>query len=90
VLLCDVLDVVVGDVKTCSLNEVLEQVGSHAAANEVLTPVSVAPCSGCSARSKCLGGCFARSFAECGQFNSPDPLCPAVGQGFMPCGEQQT
>jgi radical SAM protein with 4Fe4S-binding SPASM domain len=86
VLLCDVLDVEVGDVKASSLSEVLKQVENHAATSEVVTPVSAAPCSDCSARSKCLGGCFARSFAECGRFDSPDPLCPAVGQGFMPCG----
>ena len=78
ILLCDVLDVVLDNVKGKSLKEVWVKCENHELVKNILNPKLDEPCNLCPVKSKCLGGCYARSYAKYGDFNKPDPLCPAV------------
>lgn len=78
ILLCDVLDIVLTNIKNKSLREVLAEEENHKLVKQVLNPKLEKPCITCPAKSKCLGGCYARAYSKYGDFNKPDPLCPAV------------
>ncbi len=84
VLLCDVLDIVVTDVSK-GLKRAAEAYEEHPLIKVVTTPPSLPePCSKCSARDLCRGGCYARSLLLKGSLNAGDPLCPRVSGGLFP------
>jgi len=78
ILLCDVLDIALTNIKGRSLKDVWVEYENHKLIKNILNPKLDNPCNLCPVKSKCLGGCYARSYAMYGDFNKPDPLCPAV------------
>ncbi|RLI31651.1 radical SAM protein [Candidatus Bathyarchaeota archaeon] len=82
VLLCDVLDIVLTSVKGKSLREAWIEQENHKLVKQVLNPKLEEPCITCPVKFKCLGGCYARAFSKYGDFNKPDPLCPAVSSSL--------
>jgi radical SAM protein with 4Fe4S-binding SPASM domain len=73
VLLCDVLDIAVSEVRTKGLSEAWRDILSSPVVREV---EAGDPCPGCPVGDLCRGGCYARSYAARGAFSGPDPLCP--------------
>lgn len=78
ILLCDVLDIALTNIKGRSLKEVWVEYENHELIKNILNPKLKKPCNRCPVKSKCLGGCYARSYARYGDFNKPDPLCPLI------------
>ncbi|HHP50549.1 MAG TPA: radical SAM protein [Moorella mulderi] len=75
ILLCDVLDFRVGQVKG-GLVEAWEAFCQHPLVKALAEAPLPAPCSDCPARGECRGGCFARAYILRGDLFAPDPLCP--------------
>lgn len=76
VLLCDMLDIVIGSVRNEGLDKMVNQ--THKVTKQIMHPKLTGKCAECYIKYKCRGGCYARAFAKFGNFNSPDPLCPTV------------
>ena len=83
VLLCDVLDLVFSNVVETGILRGWVELESHPVVRAVTSPKLVEPCLSCRLRSKCRGGCFARSQLMAGDIHAPDPLCPQVA-GELP------
>ena len=74
-LLCDVLDIVITDVRKRSLSEALKIFENHPLVKKLSQPVKKEPCKNCYVREFCMGGCYARAFKVYGNFNEKDPMC---------------
>ncbi|RLI29497.1 radical SAM protein [Candidatus Bathyarchaeota archaeon] len=77
-LLCDVLDFRLANVRREGFAKAWETYLQHPFHQEVGKPVESEPCSSCPVRSKCMGGCYARALLVEGSLRQPDPLCPRV------------
>ena len=79
ILLCDVLDIVIGSVVGKSLRDAIREAENHPLAREIFAPPRLPEaCSTCPLRYSCMGGCFARALALRGGLNNGDPLCPRI------------
>ncbi len=78
ILLCDVLDFVLGDIRKGGLLRALEEYQSSPLLNAVVNPELKSPCITCPLRNLCRGGCFARAYLILKDLKAPDPLCPRV------------
>ncbi|AEM39491.1 Radical SAM domain protein [Pyrolobus fumarii 1A] len=79
VLLCDVMDIVLGSVRGKPLREVIEMVERHPLVGEVFEPKGLPEaCKKCPYVKLCRGGCFTRALVLRGSLNAGDPLCPRV------------
>jgi len=78
VLLCDVLDVVLSNIKEKEILEAWREQGANPLVKSLTTPKLAEPCLDCWLRNKCRGGCFARAQLMAGDIHAPDPLCPRV------------
>ena len=78
ILLCDVLDITLNNIKSKSLEKVWDEYKNHELVKKISNPKLDEQCLLCPARFKCLGGCYARAYSMYGDFNKPDPLCPVV------------
>ncbi len=78
VLLCDVLDDVLGNVREKGILEAWREQESNPVVKRLSDPVLADVCSDCPLRRKCRGGCFARAKLMTGDLFAPDPLCPKV------------
>ena len=80
VLLCDTLDLRVGNVKEGVQRAWEEYVAfreDYLAGREV---GNMDPCSTCPQKDFCQGGCLARAYLLAGDILKPDPLCPLVAK----------
>ena len=77
VLLCDVLDISLGNVKEGLALAWRKQEENELTCN-LTQPKLFPPCNECELREVCLGGCFARSQLLRSDIQAPDPLCPRV------------
>jgi len=77
VVFCDVLGVVVADVKRDGLRGAWEKLQKHPLNRLINT--TPRQCMGCPAAASCRGACYARAQLYWGQLPSPDPLCPVAG-----------
>ena len=79
ILLCDVMDIVIGSVVGKSLREAIIEAESHPLVREIFSPSKLPEaCSTCPLRYSCMGGCFARAMVLRGGLNNGDPLCPRI------------
>jgi len=81
VLLCDVIDLPLSEIRTKSLKEAIEEVIEHPLYKEV-TKIKD-DCKGCKIEEFCKGGCFARSYILTKSLLSKDPYCPKVSTGVL-------
>lgn len=81
ILLCDVIDIVVSDIKKNGLKRAIEEFEENSIVKG-LTDINNVPreCRDCKFVYKCLGGCYARAYIESGKPNTPDPLCPRISK----------
>jgi len=80
-LLCDVLDISLSDVRNKSFREALEEYSRHPLLRAVENPPKLPPpCNTCPLRDTCRGGCYARALILHGDLNAGDPLCPLVAR----------
>lgn len=77
VLLCDVLDLSLGNVRG-GLIPAWEKQQKSEVVRALARPPRSGPCISCPERNRCRGGCFARAFLATGDLYAPDPLCPRV------------
>ncbi|MFH1169759.1 MAG: radical SAM protein, partial [Chloroflexota bacterium] len=79
VLLCDVLDITISDVRDKGLEDAWVESERHTLSRELTRPDLAQPCLDCRLRRTCRGGCYARAKLLLGDLFQPDPLCPRVG-----------
>ncbi|RDV84255.1 radical SAM/SPASM domain-containing protein [Ammonifex thiophilus] len=77
VLLCDVLDMRLGNVRE-GLARVWARQAKHPLVRALAEPQLSSPCLDCPVKEECAGGCFARAYLMKGDLLAPDPLCPRV------------
>ena len=77
VLLCDVLDISLGNVKE-GLALAWQKQEESELTRRLAQPKLPPPCVECEMKRICLGGCFARAKLLRGDLYAPDPLCPRV------------
>ncbi len=79
VLLCDIIDVKLGNAFREGLKSVIDRYVTSEIAKEITSPSKLPqPCATCRYAKTCMGGCYARAYLEYGNFNGGDPLCPIV------------
>ena len=79
VLLCDILDFVITNVRDKSVLEAFKEFKNHDLVKGVSNPSRLpSTCKTCTIAWGCRGGCFARSYIARGDLNTGDPLCPRV------------
>lgn len=79
VLLCDILDYRITNVREKSVIEAFEEFRKHELVKDMMNPPTLPKaCRTCPISWGCRGGCFARARILRGDFNSGDPLCPRV------------
>ena len=77
VLLCDVLDVKLGNILEDGGPESWKKLYSRRVDMGLLDWENLeGKCLTCPVRGFCLGGCRARAYLATGSFFKPDPLCP--------------
>lgn len=81
VLLCDILDDVLSNVKEKGILAAYREQERHPLVRSLAAPKLSEPCSTCPIARGCLGGCFARAQLISGDLFAADPLCPRVGLG---------
>jgi radical SAM protein with 4Fe4S-binding SPASM domain len=78
VLLCDVLDFNLSNVKN-GVEKAFQEQETNPLVKSLSQPKKLPlPCLDCPLRRKCRGGCFARAKLANGDINAADPLCPRV------------
>ncbi len=77
ILLCDVLDEVLGNIRGRDVIEAWREAENHPLMRALSNPELGEPCRSCPISKICRGGCFARAKLK-GDIFSPDPLCPRV------------
>ncbi len=76
-LLCDVLDITIGNVRM-GFRKALEEYFRSEYVEKVMNPRLREPCSSCELKDICMAGCYARSYLAYKTFDGPDPYCPKV------------
>ena len=77
ILLCDILDIVISNVKENSLKNALQEVLENEFIKKlILKPGIPNECESCPYSKYCFGGCFARSYLMYNDLFRKDPLCP--------------
>ena len=76
-MLCDVLDIVAGNVRS-GFKKALEEYSRNEAVRKVMNPELKEPCASCPLKNDCMGGCYARSYMFYKTLDGPDPYCPKV------------
>ena len=76
VVLCDVLNIEITNLRENGLGEAYQSLITHPLYKKAIKPQLKGPCKTCSIRNECRGGCYARAFLIRGDLNAPDPLCP--------------
>jgi len=77
VLLCDVLDIKVGNILEDGGPESWGRLYGERVGMGLLDWRKLrGKCASCPSKTSCLGGCRARAYLETGSFFNPDPLCP--------------
>jgi len=80
-MLCDTVDIVVASIRReGSLRKAIEKYVTSDIVKRVIYPQLSKPCSECSLRTWCKGGCFSRAYTLFGDLNAGDPLCPLVAK----------
>jgi radical SAM protein with 4Fe4S-binding SPASM domain len=80
VLLCDVLDMVLANVRQDRFAAAWQARAEHPVIEALVTPDLAEACLDCPLKDECKGGCFARAQFMTGDLYSPDPLCPRVAK----------
>jgi len=80
VLLCDVLDITVSNVREKGILGAWQEQRGHPVTKAIFNPELPPPCSECPQKAQCKGGCFARAALISGNLCAPDPLCPRVAK----------
>lgn len=78
VLLCDVLDIVVSNVREKEVLQAWREQENNPLAKSLTRPKLPSTCLDCPLSQECRGGCFARAQLMAGDIYAPDPLCPRV------------
>ena len=78
VLLCDVIDIKLSNVRDKSFWEAWQEQETNSLAKSLTKPELTGPCLDCPLGKDCLGGCFARAQLMTGDIHAPDPLCPRL------------
>ena len=78
VLLCDVLNIEVCNVKEVGVKNAWRILNQTPVISKIKSPSLKAPCNSCSFSTYCRGGCFARAYILLKDYEAPDPLCPRV------------
>lgn len=78
VLLCDVLDIGISNVREKEVLQAWREQENNPLAKSLTRPKLPSPCLDCPLSQECRGGCFARAQLMAGDINAPDPLCPRV------------
>jgi len=80
-LVCDVLDFRVADVRRLGLKKALKVYSRDSLVKSLVFPdLTREPCRSCRIRDTCKGGCFARAHLLLNDIYSPDPYCPKIIQ----------
>lgn len=80
-LICDILDFKVADVRKLGLKRALEVYERNELIKSLVFPnLTHEPCKSCQIRDTCRGGCFARAYLLLKDIHSPDPYCPLFTQ----------
>jgi len=74
ILMCDVLDIPLAEIRSKSLKEALEEVIKHPLYQALQERAKV--CQECPENDFCRAGCYARSYLCLGDISQPDPFCP--------------
>ncbi|RLI26897.1 MAG: radical SAM protein [Candidatus Hecatellales archaeon] len=80
ILLCDVLDLVLSNVRVKGMRDAWLEAASHPLSREISEPKLGEPCLSCRLKPTCMGGCYARAYLAEGSLSRPDPLCPMVSR----------
>jgi radical SAM protein with 4Fe4S-binding SPASM domain len=81
VLLCDILDYRVTNVRDKSIVEAFEEFKNNSLVKSVNSPLKLPEaCMTCPISLACRGGCFARAYVLKKDLNAGDPLCPRVSR----------
>ena len=76
-LLCDVLDIPIVDLKEHRFDEALKIFNEHPLVVEVSERIPK-ECKDCPIKEFCRGGCYARAYIEGADLDLADPLCPRI------------
>ncbi|MGB9811589.1 MAG: radical SAM protein [Dictyoglomus turgidum] len=76
IMLCDVLDMPLSEIRTKSLSEALREVERNGFYKLLKERYKL--CFGCGVAEFCKGGCYARSYIVERDISKPDPYCPKV------------
>lgn len=77
VLLCDVLDIKLSNVKD-GIEKGWREQKENPLARSLFNPSLSEPCNNCELKNECRGGCYARALFLSHNIYNPDPLCPKV------------
>ncbi|RLE62923.1 MAG: radical SAM protein [Thermoprotei archaeon] len=80
-LLCDVLDIAIADLRELRFSEALKIFDEHPLNIEISEQIPK-ECADCPIREFCRGGCYARAYIERGSLNLADPLCPRLADSL--------
>lgn len=81
VLLCDVLDFRITNVRREGVLKAFEEFVGHELVRKVVNPTNLPEsCTKCPIAQECRGGCYARAYVVSGDLNAGDPLCPRIAQ----------
>ncbi|MCX7720432.1 MAG: radical SAM protein [Dictyoglomus thermophilum] len=76
IMLCDVIDMPLSEIRTKSLLEALKEVEQNKLYNLLKERDKL--CLGCNVATFCKGGCYARAYILENDISKPDPYCPKV------------
>ncbi|MGB9857514.1 MAG: radical SAM protein [Dictyoglomaceae bacterium] len=76
ILICDVIDNPLSEIRTKSLLSAINEVKNHPLYKLILERKE--NCTGCKIKDFCRGGCYARALIFYNDFSKKDPLCPKV------------
>lgn len=74
ILICDVVDLPLSEVRTKSLEEAIKEMENHPIYKLLLERKK--RCPACPVADFCQAGCYARSYLCLGDISQPDPFCP--------------
>lgn len=76
ILICDVVDLPLSEIRTKSLEEAIREMENHPIYKILLDRKKA--CQSCSVADFCQAGCYARSYLCLGDVSKPDPFCPRL------------
>jgi len=74
ILMCDVLDIPLSEIRSKSLKKALKEIINHPLYQTLQERAKV--CQECPESDFCRAGCYARSYLCLGDIKQPDPFCP--------------